>query len=445
MSSEVNLRTTTLGELGDFKNGANFSQDDYGIGYPIINVKQLYSGRYIDLQNLESLGKNVLKKPEQLFLEEGDILFARSSVKRAGAGQCALVPSGIHETIYSGFIIRYRLTDKVLINPMFLTYLLQSPLYREIFPRIATGTTISNLSQDALKQVQISLPDTKTQDEIAQTLGALDDRIANLRETNTLLEQIAQTIFKSWFVDFDPVRAKHEGRQPEGIDEETAALFPDSFVETELGLVPRGWRICRLDEVSDVGIGKTPPRKESHWFSEHEGDVRWVSIRDMGESGTYITNTSEYLTDQAVNRHNVRRVPGNTVLLSFKMTIGRVAITDGEMTTNEAIAHCKITETSPLRSEFIYLHLKQFDYTRLSSTSSIAEAVNSKTVKSIPIIVPSEGVMANFQETVAPLFERIKAIHHQAQILADLRDTLLPRLISGKLRLPEAEEMVADA
>ncbi len=260
-----------------------------------------------------------------------------------------------------------------------------------------------------------------------------------MRETNQTLEAIAQALFKSWFVDFDPVRAKSEGKLPEAMEEATAALFPNAFEETELGLVPKGWKNSNLSNVSDVGIGKTPPRKEAHWFSEDSTDVRWVSIRDMGTSGSYISNTSEFLTAEAVDKFNVRRVPSNTVLLSFKMTIGRVAITDGEMTTNEAIAHCKLTSESPLPSEYIYLHLKGFDYNSLSSTSSIADAVNSKTVKAIPILVPNAEVVAAFEKITDALFEKIKNTHYQSQTLTTLRDTLLPRLISGQLRIADAE------
>jgi type I restriction enzyme S subunit len=223
------------------------------------------------------------------------------------------------------------------------------------------------------------------------------------------------------------------------MDEQTAALFSDRFVESELGMVPAGWKISNLDNVSEVGIGKTPPRKEAHWFTENSSDVRWVSIRDMGNCGAFISTTSEYLTDTAIERLNVRKVPNNTVLLSFKMTIGRVAISDGNMTTNEAIAHFKLTDNSPISSEFIYLHLKQFNYSTLSSTSSIADAVNSKTVKSIPIIVPSADILSEFQSVIGNVFEQIKTIQHQTETLTDLRDTLLPRLISGQLRLPDVE------
>jgi len=162
-----------------------------------------------------------------------------------------------------------------------------------------------------------------------------------------------------------------------------------------------------------------------------------VSIRDMGAIGVYAAQTSEFLTQEAVDKFNVRMVPDNTVLMSFKMTIGRVAITDGEMTTNEAIAHFKMASDATLTTEYIYLHLKQFDFSSLSSTSSIADAVNSKTVRDIPILLPSAGVLDAFQSQAVGLFAKIKNTEQQAQTLCTLRDTLLPRLISGQLRLPE--------
>ncbi len=219
MSFDSTVVEVTLGDLGDFKNGANFSQEDYGVGYTIVNVKQLYGGRYVDRHGLESLKRNVLKNPGKLFLEYGDILFARSSVKRSGAGQCAMVPDGLRETIFSGFIIRFRLHErsKKTVNPVYLNYLLQSPKYREIFPRIATGTTISNLSQDALKAVPIRLPSRAEQDKVAEALSCIDERIDVAKQQGSTLESIASSLFKAWFMDFDPVRAKSEGREPGGM------------------------------------------------------------------------------------------------------------------------------------------------------------------------------------------------------------------------------------
>ena len=330
--------------------------------------------------------------------------------------------------------------NPVKVDSRFLLYALQSPyLQHQIGWNEGTGSTVSNLRIPVLEALRVPTPSLESQREIATTLGALDDRITLLRETNATLEAIAQALFKSWFVDFDPVRAKMEGRTPEGMDEATAALFPDGFETSELGEVPRGWRSVTMEDVSVVGIGKTPPRKEQHWFSEDSSDVRWVSIRDMGTCGTYASTTSEFLTAEAVDKFNVRRVPDNTVLMSFKMTIGRVAITDGEMTTNEAIAHFRLDPVSKLATEFVYLHLRQFDFSKLSSTSSIADAVNSKAVRQIPILVPSGEVAMAFQEQIGVVFEMLKSNEKQARTLSTLRDTLLPRLISGQLRLPEAQ------
>lgn len=328
------------------------------------------------------------------------------------------------------------------LDNTYLLYLMQTEEMQAQLKSRATGTTVLGIKQSELRKVTIRVPPIGVQHAIGSALKSIDDRITLLHETNATLEAIAQALFKSWFVDFDPVRARAEGRSPDGMDEATAALFPDGFEESELGLVPRGWRCLTLDDVSEVGIGKTPPRKETHWFSDSEGDVPWASIRDMGNAGTYISDVAEYLTCEAVERFNVRRIPENTVLMSFKLTVGRVSITDRPMTTNEAIAHFKLSPSSPVSTEYLYLMLKSFNFESLSSTSSIANAVNSKTVRSIQILVPSRELMTAFQDLVHGVFAKIKSNAQQAQTLATLRDTLLPRLISGQLRLSEAAAVV---
>jgi type I restriction enzyme S subunit len=355
-------------------------------------------------------------------------------------GECVVVKQHMAGWNAARAIAVIRLEDPSL--RVYLKTVLESTACRHLIDAVLNTTVQKTLNLKDIRLLPIPMPPKQVIQAISGFSNALNDRITLLRETNATLESITQALFKSWFVDFDPVRAKAEELEPAGMDADTAALFPDSFEESKLGLVPKGWVVSTLDDISDVGIGKTPPRKEAHWFTENTDDVRWVSIRDMGSSGAFLTETSECLTASAVSRFNVRKVPDNTVLLSFKMTIGRVAITSGEMTTNEAIAHCKLTEQSPLSSEYIYLHLRQFDYSTLSSTSSIADAVNSKTVKAISILVPDADVAAAFQRTVSVIFDRIKTVQQQTKTLTQLRDTLLPRLISGQLRLPETEASI---
>ena len=190
-------------------------------------------------------------------------------------------------------------------------------------------------------------------------------------------------------------------------------------------------RECRAEEYFDIAIGKTPPRKEQQWFTTNPSDVTWVSISDMGSCGTYISRSSEQLTQEAVDKFNIKVIPSNTVLLSFKLTVGRIAITHGEMTTNEAIAHFKTDK--PYINEYLYCYLKDFNYQTMGSTSSIATAVNSKIIKAMPLIIPTDDEIDRFHCVVGPMFEQILNNQLENDSLAEMRDTLLPRLMSGEL------------
>jgi type I restriction enzyme S subunit len=211
------------------------------------------------------------------------------------------------------------------------------------------------------------------------------------------------------------------------LSEQTLAIYHKMFVETDNA----SRTTCRIDEYFDITIGKTPPRKEKKWFSKNPIDCVWISISDMGSCGTFITDSSEYLTRAAVDKHNVKVVPDNTVILSFKLTVGRVAITVGETTTNEAIAHFNTSKDNI--TEYLYCYLKSFDFDSLGSTSSIGTAVNSKTIKAMEFVNPEEKELQEFCDIVRPMFEQIKKNQFENQYLEMLRDSLLPKLMSGEL------------
>lgn len=328
------------------------------------------------------------------------------------------------------------------------------------------GAVFDTITRDTFEHIQISYPDLDTQKEIAKNLGSFDDKIQLNTQINQTLEQIAQALFKSWFVDFDPVRAKVQalsdglsleqaelaamqaisGKTPEELTAlsqtqpdryaelaETAKAFPCEMVEVEGVEVPKGWEYKPADELFDIGIGKTPPRKETEWFSINPDDMQWISIKDMGNSGVFITESSEFLINQAVDKFNIRKIPANTVLLSFKLTIGRVSITTSETTTNEAIAHFKITDKSFLTTEYLYLFFQQFDFNSLGSTSSIATAVNSKTIKGIEILIPNEELIKAFQMKISNIFAQIKNLTMENKNLVETRDLLLPKLLNGEI------------
>lgn len=408
--------------------GSNLVSKDYvDSGVPVIRGQNMggrwVSGDYVFVSNekAEALSSNAAYP--------GDIIFTQ----RGTLGQVAIVP----DRPYGKYIVsqsQMKLTvDREKADILFLYYLFSSPEHQGYIKSNSIQVGVPHTNLGVLKNTPVKLPDLEAQQKIAKVLSVLDYKIENNRQINKTLKLMAQAIFKSWFVDFDPVRAKMAGRQPGGMDAVTAALFPGDFVESEKGPIPRGWSYKKASEVVDLSIGKTPPRKESEWFSESVDDVKWISIRDMGSSGVYVLNTSECLTEEAVEKFNVRRVKDNTVILSFKLTVGRVAITVGEMLTNEAIAHFNVRGGAPLCSEYLYLYLLGFDYSSLGSTSSIATAVNSATIKNMPILCAAEPVVLAFRHVVEPFFEKIKLLEQQNALLSDARDVLLPRLLSGEL------------
>ena len=279
----------------------------------------------------------------------------------------------------------------------YLYHFLISNNFKQQVQSLATGSAQPQLPIKDMKNIIINLPPLDVQKKIAGVLGALDDKIELNNRINNNLEQQAQALFKSWFVDKTNPNRKN----------------------------------IKVEEFFNISIGKTPPRKEPEWFSKNPDDIIWVSISDMGNCGTFISNSSEYLTKKAVSKFNIKIVPDNTVLLSFKLTVGRVAITDGNMTTNEAIAHF-ITGKKEI-NEYLYCYLKNFNFQTMGSTSSIATAVNSKIIKAMPIVMPTEKELIDFHTVTYPMFLQIKANQQENTRLLALRDTLLPKLMSGEI------------
>lgn len=300
---------------------------------------------------------------------------------------------GFGSTEYIVFRAMQGITDE-----NFVYYLVCSPLIRNPAIKSMVGSSgRQRVQTNVLQNLEIALPDLETQKRIGSLLRSIDDRIAQNTAINENLEQQAQAIFKSWFLD-----SSNEER-----------------------------KTCRADEYFDISIGKTPPRKEHQWFTENPDDIVWVSISDMGNCGMFIEKSSEYLTRESVGKFNIKVVPPNTVLLSFKLTVGRVAIAATTLTTNEAIAHFMTDNT--YITEYLYCYLKQFNYQSLGSTSSIAVAVNSKIIKDMPFIIPTDDEIANFHALVSPMFTEILKNQHENQHLAALRDTLLPKLMNGEI------------
>jgi type I restriction enzyme S subunit len=299
-----------------------------------------------------------------------------------------------------------------------LYYFLRGKIGQDEIRRRMAGTTQSYITLGGLRTFSIIFPRSEAElRAITVVLSSIDDKIKLLREQNKTLEAIAQAIFREWFVKFN---------------------FPGAtgrMVDSELGEIPEGWRVRKLANLVNLTIGRTPPRKEPEWFSFNPNDVKWLSIKDLGKSGTYVLKTSEFLTRDAIEKHRMNVVPKNTVVISFKLTVGRVAITLEEMTTNEAIAHLRLSQDSEVTAEFLYLFFKAFDFNSIGSTSSIATAFNSKSLRVLDVLVPARDIVQKFDQAIKPIFKKIANNIFQIQTLSSLRDVLLPKLMKGEVRV----------
>lgn len=268
------------------------------------------------------------------------------------------------------------------------------------------------LTQGLLKGMKFLTPPLTTQQKIASVLSAYDDLIENNLKRIEVLEEMAQQTYEEWFV-----RMKYPGHETDELNPETG--------------LPEGWEQRKAKEVYKITIGKTPPRRESEWFNPEEinEQVKWASITDIRNSSVYLYTTKETITKEAATRFNFNLIEKGNIMLSFKLTVGLVAIANENMTTNEAIAH--FNQPADIPTSYTYYFLKNFDFDSLGSTSSIGNAINSKIVKSIPFIIPEKRILREHNKLVKPILGVINNLNIQNQHLREARNLLLPRLMMG--------------
>ena len=383
-----------LSELGEIVGGATpFTKNEsyYGGDIPWLTPKDLanFNGRYINFgeRNITEAG---YKSTSVKILPINSVLFS----SRAPIGYVAI--NNKNEVCTNqGFksVIPNSKTDY-----MFLYYLLK--YNKNKIEAMGSGTTFKEVSGTVMKNIIVNVPETKEdQIKIGKILSKIDDKIELNTHTNDNLLELINNLYKESFSNIEEYK--------------------------------------QADEIANITIGKTPPRSNRECFTYNEDDIKWLSISDLGKCGIYAWNTSEKLTEKAVNKYNVKVIPENTIVLSFKLTIGRIAITANKMATNEAIAHFNLLDNDMIY--YLYSYLKNFDYSKLGNTSSIATAVNSKIIKAMPIGIPNKNSVLEFNNTVRPLFEKIKLNEEQNMTLRQLRDTLLPKLMNGEIDLDKIE------
>jgi len=342
--------------------------------------------------------------------------------------------------VYSPHLSYWR-SKSELIQPGFLRFWVRSPEFTEQLAGMSTSTDMAPyLSLIDQKRLFISLPPVNDQRSIAGVLQALEDRIDLIRESNQTLEAIARAIYKSWFVEFDPVRAKAEGRDPEGMDTATAALFPSEFQDSELGRIPHGWRRGHLSEIVLINPSRTLRRGEIAPYLDMSNvptagpSVLDIAGRPLG-SGCKFVNGDTLLAKITPCLEN-----GKTAFVDF-LEPNEVGWGSTELII--------LTPIDPVPPVFGYLlardgSFRSFAEQSMTGTSG-RQRVPPDQLKRFGLVISDTSVYRAFGALVTPMFDSITANAARMKTLSSLRDTLIPRLISGKLRVPDAEAVIAEA
>ena len=370
-------------------------------------------------------------------LKTGDVVISNVG---ANAGTVFKVPDlGIPCTLGPNSVV-CKIDEDGLLDKDYFFYFLKSAAGQHLLSGITGGSAQPKFNKTDLRSIEITFPDKRTQKAIAHILGTLDDKIELNQKMNQTLEEIAKAIFKSWFVDFDPVRAKAEGR-PTGLPPEISDLFPDELVDSEIGEIPRGWDVAPFSETFEFFSGGTPKTSvEEYWG----GNVPWFSIADLNASSPWVTETEKSITELGLSKCSAKLILSGTTIVTARGTVGKVALAGQDMAINQSCYAMAPTTGYP--NTWLYLQtLALVERLRANAHGSVFDTITRKTFDQFSVLSATSEALKKFGDMTAPIFERMKTADLESKTLSELRDTLLPKLISGEIRVPDAEKFLEEA
>lgn len=405
-----------LGDVVDLQTGFPFKSADYTDD---LSAPRLLRGDNIIQGNLRWEGvkrwpSSKMNEVEDVYkLEADDVVLAMDRPWIEAGLKYAWVRNEDLPCLLVQRVARLRACKTVDQN--FLRYIIGSPSFTSHILAVQTGTSVPHISPGQIKEYTFLCPPLDSQRAIAHLLGALDDKIELNRQMNRTLETMAQALFKSWFVDFDPVTGKAAGRKPYGMNEETAVLFPDRFVDSELGLIPEGWQGGRVTDLANITSGKRPGIRSQ----AQTPDIKIPLFGGggvMGYAEEPLFNTPILLTGRVGTLGEIFRVTfpcwasDNTLVLLSK---------------------------DPRFYEYLYFQLLEIDFQSLNRGST-QPLVTQGDLQKQPLLIPSPEALKAFSSTTSQLFNLCDCNNDESAILATLRDALLPKLLSGEIRVREA-------
>ena len=437
-----NFNLQPLGTVAKVRSGYAFKSEDMGtFGHPVVKIKNVVPPT-VDITDCERVPEEVISNisgVERFELKEGDALIAMTG---ATVGKVGRFPRTHHRHFLNQRVGKIYLTAPDSADYRYIYYILSQETYvRQMFG-IADGSAQANISGSQIESLEIPLPPLAEQRAIAGVLGALDDKIELNRRMNATLESMARALFQSWFVDFDPVRAKLDGRKPVGMDDETAALFPDSFEQSPIGPIPVGWKVERLD--SHISADRGLSYKGEGLCDDHTG-MPMHNLNSIFEGGGYKHQGIKYYKGEYREKHIVD--PGDMIVTNTEqgfdhLLIGHAAVVPRCFGLKGIYSHhiyrVRFMPSSPFNPHYL---VELFNNRRWHYW--ISGFSNGTTINMLPIdalempllVVPPKDLVMQFTAIARSAHDQIEDNLQQSRTLATLRDTLLPKLLSGELSL----------
>lgn len=459
----------TLEDIVVHQKGFPFKSKDYlSDGSPVVRVSN-FTADSISTNDLKYVSSDIAKETKSVELKPYDVVIATvgSWPKNPDSivGKVIRVPEGLAGSLLNQNAVRLRVKSDNYYDQIYLYYLLKNKTFSDYIVSTAQGS--ANQASITLKDVyryETDYPSDLERESIGKILLSLDNKITLNRQLNQTLEQIAQALFKSWFVDFDPVidnalaagnvipddlQDSAERRQLQlakadhkPLPENIRKLFPSEFELTEsLGWVPKGWGVKSINEFGQVICGKTPSKDNPDFFG---GDIPFIKIPDM-HNEMFVVEPTEYLSDSGAKSQGKKTLPRGSICVSCIATVGKVVITTKESQTNQQINSIVPSENHLTWYLYFYMLTLEKEFHDFASGGSTTLNMNTSTFSKIQILSPDASVLKCFHGLVSGSCYKIEKSMNESVSLKSLRDTLLPKLISGELRIPEAQAQLEEA
>lgn len=436
-----------LGDVVSIKHGWPFKSEFFSeelTGRPI--VVAVGNFRYTGGFRFESTAVKEYRAdyPRDYELKPGDTLLVMTCQTAGGEilGIPARIPDDGRTYLHNQRLGKVVVERPDCVDEDFLYWVfLWSEFNQELFAT-SSGTKIVHTAPSRIEAFRFDLPPLPEQRAIARILGALDDKIELNRQMNVTLEGMARALFKSWFVDFDPVTAKAAGRQPFGMSPDLAALFPDRFTDSPLGPIPEGWHVSTIGEAVRVVGGSTPSTNEPRYWEG--GTIHWCTPRDLSRLvDPVVLDTERKITEAGLGRISSGLLPKGTVLLSSRAPIGYLAIAEVPLAVNQGFIAMICDKQLPNQYVLRWAEENMDEILSRAGGTTFAE-ISKRSFRPIPVLIPARPVLDAFVVRTDEWHEQVAENLRESTVIAQTRDALLPQLLSGEIRLRQAEKLVEE-